>query len=452
MPVATGRALPRGTALDGFEIVEAVAEHPAGIDYHARDVAGDATVLLTEYLPARLARREADGSVVPLAPALAPAWQRGLAAFVAETQALQRCRHAALPPVLGCGEGRGTAWRAVPLADGEPLSVVRAARGRAFDATELRRLLETLLDALAAWHREAGLHGAISATTVRLRADGQVLLLPPGGADQAVAATASAADRIAALLASAEPSFAPAEQIAPTADLPLGPSADLYALAGVARYCITGRLPPPALERGGPGEPLADEVQRLQREHLAPRYDEPLLAALAAALAPRPADRPQDVAEFRARLAAPPLPGDADADAASAAPTAAPPPWHARAPRRPALMVGGGVLAALVLAAVLWTPTGPAAPDSTAVRGDIGAPVVAAPPPAVASAVVSIPAYVPPAPVAAKAPGRVATSPREACSRSTAAALPRCMKSRCAQSQWKLHPQCEQLRLTGKVD
>ena len=92
-----------------------------------------------------------------------------------------------------------------------------------------------------------------------LLADNRPLLLGPGAAGRAIAS-----DRIDALMTSAEPCFAPIEQIV-EADIPLHPSVDLYALAGVARYWMSGELPAPAF--GAPStarrETLADTVQRL---------------------------------------------------------------------------------------------------------------------------------------------------------------------------------------------
>ncbi len=105
-------------------------------------------------------------------------------------------------------------------------------------------------------------------------------------------------------MTSAEPCFAPIEQMVESADIPLRPSVDLYALAGVARYWMSGQLPAPAF--GAPRTPrrerLADTVQRLRLTWPRLHYSASLLDALDSALSIYPAERPQSVAQMRARL------------------------------------------------------------------------------------------------------------------------------------------------------
>lgn len=434
MPTASGRALPRGTSLDDFEIVEVVAERAGSVAYRATASDG-AAVLLSEYMPARLAQRDADGVVGPRSDALA-AYRRGLTAFVDEAQALRRCDHPALPKVLQVWAARGTAFCVLALPGGERLSEARAARNEPLAEPALRRLLDDLLGALEVWHREVGLHGAVSAANVLLRADGSALLLAPGAADRAVTDASAAGDRIAWLMTNDDPSFAPVEQIVPTADMPLAPSADLYALAGVARFCITGQLPPPALEPPGAAqrEPLHEVVQRLQRDDPSLQYGAALLATLEAALAPLPADRPQNVAQFRAALAADPRAGAPPNPATTPAPAASLVAL-ARA-RRWSVLVGAiGLLFALAVLIVVVPRLGVDARRNT---GVVDA-VATSPPPASASGHDDV----------AATPGRVATSPHEACGGRNGSALQSCMKTRCAQAQWKTHPQCEPLRRAG---
>jgi non-specific serine/threonine protein kinase len=126
-----------------------------------------------------------------------------------------------------------------------------------------------------------------------------------------------------ALMTGAGPCFAPIEQMVESADIPLRPSVDLYALAGVARYWISGQLPAPAF--GAPDSPrrekFADTVQRLRLTWPQLHYSAALLDALDSALSIYPAERPQNVAQMRARLGTAPA---AAGDSVTAASTAAP--------------------------------------------------------------------------------------------------------------------------------
>ena len=63
MQTPVTRALPRGTRIDAFEIVEVIAEGAVGIVYRADPIAGGETVALMEYMPARLAQRDASGAL-----------------------------------------------------------------------------------------------------------------------------------------------------------------------------------------------------------------------------------------------------------------------------------------------------------------------------------------------------------------------------------------------------
>jgi non-specific serine/threonine protein kinase len=175
------------------------------------------------------------------------------------------------------------------------------------DEGAVRALLDALLGALEVYHRTGGFHGKVTPSNILLLADNRPLLLSPDAAGRAIAG-----DRIDALMTSEEPSFAPVEQILESPDAPLHPSVDLYALAGVARYWISGKLPGPAFgtRDTAPREPLVAIVQRLRPTWPRLHYSASLLDTLESALSIYPAERPQTVSQMRARLgAAPPLAG-----------------------------------------------------------------------------------------------------------------------------------------------
>jgi serine/threonine protein kinase len=305
---SAARALPAGSCLDEFEIGEIIGEGSATIVYAATYRARGVPVAIAEYMPARIALRNDAAQVVARTSAQADAFAKGLKAFIDETHTLARCDHPSLVRIVRSWEAHATAYRVMPRYPAMRLLEVRRDMTEPPGEDAVRALLDAMLGALGAFHHAGGFHGKVTPFNILLRADNRPLLLAPGAADRAIAG-----DRIDALITSSEPSFAPIEQIVESADVPLPLSVDLYALAGVARYWITGQLPAPAC--GAPGtarrERLADTARRLSLTWPRLHYSESLLNALESALSIYPAERPQSVAEMRARLdaARPPAAG-----------------------------------------------------------------------------------------------------------------------------------------------
>ncbi len=317
-PIASAaRALPVGAWLDEFEVEEIIGEGSVVIVYAAMDRALAVPVAIAEYIPARLAQRNDEGQVTLRTSAQADTFAKGLKAFINETRTLARCDHPSLVRIVRLWEANATAYRVMPRYPTRRLLDVRQGMNEPPDEEALRALLDALLGALEAFHHAGGCHGKVTPSNILLLADNRPLLLGPGAVGRAIAS-----DRIDALMTSMEPCFAPIEQIV-EADIPLHPSVDLYALAGVARYWMSGQLPAPAF--GAPStarpETLADTVQRLRLTRPRLQYSASLLDALDSALSIYPAERPQSVAQMRARLdTAPPVAGDPISAAWAAAP------------------------------------------------------------------------------------------------------------------------------------
>ena len=309
------RALAAGARLDEFEIGEIIGQGSTTIVYAATEPAGAVPVAIAEYMPARLARRH-EAQVAPRTSAQADAFAKGLKAFIHETRTLARCNHPSLLRIVRLLEANGTAYRVMPRYPATRLLDVRGGMNEPPDEQAVRALLDALLGALGIFHQAGGGHGKVTPSNILLLADNRPLLLGPGAAGRAIAG-----DRIDALMTSVEPCFAPIEQMVESADTPLRPSVDLYALAAVARYWISGELPAPAF--GTPESPrrekLADTVQRLRLTWPRLNYSATLLDALDNALSIYPAERPQNVAQMRARLGPAPVVAAAPARAASTA-------------------------------------------------------------------------------------------------------------------------------------
>jgi serine/threonine protein kinase len=196
---------------------------------------------------------------------------------------------------------------------------------------------------------------------------GRPLLLDFGAARRVIG------DMTQALTVILKPGYAPVEQYAEIPGMKQGAWTDVYALAAVVHYAITGRTPPPSV-----GRLLNDTYQPLAQV-AAGRYSADFLAAVDRALAVRPETRTQSVAQLRQEMrldgAAPTPPRVAPPPASTvhAAPVAQPVPAPQPAPQRPTPPQPAA-------AAVAGSPAAqPRKGGSAAVGIGIGAVVVAAP-------------------------------------------------------------------------
>jgi len=345
-PAGSSNVLPTGTRLGEFEIAGVLGEGGFGIVYRAIDHSLKREVALKEYMPAALASRLPDFSVTIKSEQHRPTFEVGLKSFINEARLLAQFDHPALVKVFRFWAANGTAYMAMPLYEGGTLKQALRARAAPPDEAWLRKLLVPLLDALELLHGADCLHRDISPDNILLvggdRADPKPLLLDFGAARRVIG------EHTQALTVILKPGFAPIEQYDEIPGMKQGPWTDLYALAAVVHFAITGRAPAPSVGRvmHDAHEPLAQTARG--------RYGDAFLAAIDRALAPRPADRPRSVAEFRRSLAAVAQP--AERERASGAPAS--PPVPKRAPRVGRAIVWGAALGlALIVAAGLAIQT-----------------------------------------------------------------------------------------------
>ncbi len=290
-------ALPRGLQLGGFEIQRVLARSASTVVYLATDHALAIPVALQEYLPARLARRDAGLQLRATEPRNEDLIARGRRVFIDESRMLARCDHPALVRVTQLFEALGSAYRVMPLYAGQRLTELRHDMVGAPDEAALRALLDDLLGAVETIHRAGEVHGGITPANILLRADDRPLLLAPGGA-----ALEIGSDLVDALMATLARGAAAAPADGFAAAPPTGAARDLYMLADTLRFCITGEAPAPAGTLPT-REPLAAALARTFADGSRPTYSAALLATLDAALSTFAEDRPLTAAQFRDWLA-----------------------------------------------------------------------------------------------------------------------------------------------------
>jgi len=315
--------LPNGTMVGGLQITGLIGEGGFGIVYLAFDTTLQRQVALKEYMPSSLASRVSGSHKVRVnSPRFVDTFNAGLRSFINEARLLASFDHPALVKVHQFWQANDTAYMVMPYYQGPTLKAhvaKLAAAGSRPDEAMLRQWLAPLLDALATMHAGKCYHRDIAPDNILLTNNGP-LLLDFGAARRVIS------DMTQALTVILKPGYAPIEQYGDVATMTQGPWTDLYALASVIYYCITGHSPITSVERV-----MGDPLPRLARV-AAGQYGSAFLAAVDAALAVRPADRPQSVAEFRDLLdgRAQPRPPSAEANVAAGLPA------NAAAPAVPA--------------------------------------------------------------------------------------------------------------------
>ena len=370
-----GNALPVGSRQAEFEVTRVLGEGGFGIVYLARDHALERMVALKEYMPAALALRGDASQVRVRSERHRDTFEAGLKSFINEARLLAQFDHPSLVKVYRFWEANGTAFMVMPFVEGRTLKETLKARTEPPDEGWLMGLLAPLTEALQVLHGEHCYHRDIAPDNIILVAGtGRPLLLDFGAARRVIG------DMTQALTVILKPGYAPIEQYAEVPGMKQGPWTDVYALAAVVYFAITGRTPPPSVGRLVKDEhvPLAQLTPLVQG-----RYSERLVQAVDRALQVLPDHRTPSMAAFREDLGLAgeftPTPGQMATQiqpAAAATPATSTAP--AGAPRRRTPVFAGLALAGLAIAgAATWWATRPAPPAPTA-----AAPTTVAPTPA----------------------------------------------------------------------
>ena len=195
-------ALAPGTRLAEFELLRVLGSGGFGIVYLAIDHALRRQVAIKEYMPGELARRADDSQVSARSASREKTFAMGMRSFINEAQLLAHFDHPSLVKVYRFWEQNGTAYMVMPYYAGRTLKDERRAMHGPPDAAWLQGIVEALLGALDALHREGVYHRDISPDNILLLPDGRTVLLDFGAARQVVG------DRTQALTTVFKPNFA----------------------------------------------------------------------------------------------------------------------------------------------------------------------------------------------------------------------------------------------------
>lgn len=283
--------LPVGTRIEGFEIQDVIGVGGFGIVYKALDPMLERQVALKEYLPASLAQRIPGGAVKVREARHKSTFDAGMRSFINEARLLAQFDHAALVKVYRFWEMAGTAYMVMPLYQGMNLKQYAENHAAPLAQEQLVNWLLVLTEALEVMHSQQCYHRDISPENIIIQDNTDLpILLDFGAARRAIG---SVSQPFTVIL---KASYAPIEQYAEVPSMTQGAWTDVYALAAVAHFLMTGKTPP-------------SSVGRLVNDSYLPLHERPELPysphvkkAIDDALAVQPQDRTASMSLFRQNL------------------------------------------------------------------------------------------------------------------------------------------------------
>ncbi len=233
-------ALPAGTPLDVYEVIEAIGSGGFGITYKALDTQLKHLVAIKEYLPVQLAWREENSTVIPRTTDDIENFQYGLDQFIEEGRTLARFKHTNIVRVIRYFKANGTAYLVMEYEHGQTFKEYLQQHPRPDEAT-LSHLMTCILQGLKSIHDQGFLHRDIKPSNIYLREDGNPLLIDFGSARQALTRHTQSLTGIVT------EGFAPFEQY--SGNIKQTAATDLYSLGATLHFSITGNVALNAVDR-----------------------------------------------------------------------------------------------------------------------------------------------------------------------------------------------------------
>jgi len=280
----SGPALGPGSLIsENTRILALVFQDPFYAVYSAESTASGEKLGITEYFPADLVARATGGDVLLRSLELQNLFNLGRDRFMAEARALSALRHPSLLRFDGVVSDHGTAFALHAAEEGQSVtSLVRASK-QPLPQETMDAIVKQLASALELMHSRNLIHANITPDTILLRPDP---LLVRFGATRSLIAT-----RMGKVNLAVTPGYSAPELHFPD-EKAHGPLCDIFSLAAVLYFFVTGRHPINVLARGlGHTMPPAAS---LPTQKFRPQF----LEAIARGLELEPERRPQSMKAF----------------------------------------------------------------------------------------------------------------------------------------------------------
>lgn len=261
-----------------------------GITYLGLDSLLGLKLAIKEYYPAGVAvRNTTNRTVMNASSETREDFKRGMEKFLEEARILARFEgQPNIVSVRDFFEENGTAYMVMTYLEGRTLLKYLEEQGGRLSFRDAMDTLSPVMDALDEVHASGLIHRDISPDNIFVTRNGQVKLLDFGASKSAINLAQQRSHSVVL-----KRGYSPPEQYQSRGSL--GPWTDVYGMAATLYRCVTGMMPPDALDRLGEDTLVqSGEIGRLFPSHA----QEGLMSGLSLA----PKDRPQSMREFRERL------------------------------------------------------------------------------------------------------------------------------------------------------
>ena len=225
---------------DRARILELVFQDAFYAIYSAETPGGE-KVGLTEYFPADLAARTPNGEVSLRSLELEDLFNTGRERFITEAKALAALRHPNLLRFDGVFSDQGTAFALHAAEEGRPLIDISKSAQSELAQPQIDAFLKPLISALKLLHSQNLIHANITPGTILLRPD--PLLIRFG------AARSFLAIKMRKVNLGVTPGYS-APELHFSDEKAIGPRCDIFSLAAVLYFAVTGRHPISVIARG----------------------------------------------------------------------------------------------------------------------------------------------------------------------------------------------------------
>lgn len=278
------------TELHGQYLIGKVLGHGGfGVTYLGWDMNLERKIAIKEYLPSGMAvRTGASSDVVPFSGDSRKDFEYGLERYLDEARTVARFQtHPSVVSVLNFFRANGTAYLVMEYLEGTTFERYLDSQGGRTTVDTVLTIMVPVLEALASVHQQGILHRDISPDNIYITRKWQIKVLDFGAARYALGQKSR---NLSVIL---KEGYAPVEQYYSKGNQ--GPWTDVYACGATIYRALSGKVPPPPLDRM-----QGDELRPLSElgVTIAPQQERVIMKALAV----QPDARFSSMLEFRDML------------------------------------------------------------------------------------------------------------------------------------------------------